>query len=110
MTIIKSAICFLLVGAALSVSAQAAVTRTVSGKIPHLRIEGVAGFIGLPESLSDSACGGRIWVDMNTEWGRSVYATAMMAFATKSTVSLRADNGGIRYFGECPLYDIVVSP
>lgn len=80
----------------------------VIGPVASLRIEGNVGFIGLSQSMASTAnCGGRVWVDMTSALGRSIYATAMMAYSTKQSVAIRADDSGVRVFGECPLYDIV---
>jgi hypothetical protein len=66
--------------------------------------------IGLSQSMaSASTCGSRVWVDMNTPLGRSIYATAMLAFSTKQTVTIRAYEESQRIFGECNLYGIYVS-
>src|SRR5712691_4799344 len=88
-------------------SAHASAAQIVSsGLIANLRIEGTAGFIGLTQSMaSSSTCGSRVWVDMTTPLGRSVYATAMMAFTTKQPVVIRAYEESQRIFGECNLYD-----
>ena len=92
----------------LTVSASAAIATSV-GQVASLRIEGMAGFIGLSNSMaSSSTCGTRVWVDMNTALGRSVYATALMAYTLKQNVIVRAFEESQRIFGECNLYDIYV--
>lgn len=46
-----------------------------TGSIANLRIEGTIGFIGLTQNMNYmSTCGGRVWIDMNSVIGRSVYA------------------------------------
>ena len=94
--------------ALLSTDASAALISS-AGPISSLRIEGSIGFIGLTQSMAGSStCGTRVWVDMNTPLGRSIYATAMMAFTTKQNVWIRALEESQRVFGECNLYDIYV--
>ena len=93
---------------ALSTHASAALISSV-GPVANLRIEGYAGFVGLTQSMAPSStCGTRVWVDMTTSLGRSIYATAMVAFITKQTVWIRAFEESTRVFGECNLYDIYV--
>ncbi|CCN34330.1 exported hypothetical protein [Vibrio nigripulchritudo SO65] len=94
---------------AFSCQSMAAIVSVPSQKISNLRIEGVAGFIGLNNAFeSSSNCGGRVWINLNEEIGRLKYSTAMMAFASGKVVSIRADNEAARVFNECQLYDIVV--
>lgn len=82
--------CFTKVSAALAVllsfavPAQAALLSS-TGQVSSLRIEGTAGFIG-----------------------RTTYANAMMAFAMKQNVTIRAHEDSAKVFGECQLYDIWV--
>ncbi len=98
----------LVISAAFSFPAQAALVAS-TGLITNLRIEGNAGFVGLEHTLSStSTCGSRVWVDMTTILGRSIYATAMMALAAGKTVVVRAFEESTRVFGECALYDIYV--
>jgi len=93
----------------LSGQASAALITSV-GPVASLRIEGNAGFIGLSQSMSStSTCNARVWVDMTTPLGRSIYATAMMAFSTGRTVTIRASEESQRIFGECNLYDLYVT-
>jgi hypothetical protein len=87
-------------------NAQAALVTNI-GQVTDLRVEGTYGFIGMGQSTG--SCGSRYWIDMSTDLGRSIYATAMMAFSTERNVYLRADDTGTRVFGECPLYDILVT-
>lgn len=90
--------------------AQAALLST-TGQVSNLRIEGSAGFIGLSLPFAQPhACGSgtRVWVDMNSPIGRATYASAMMAFAMKQNVVIRAFEDSAKEFGECQLYDIVV--
>ena len=92
----------------LSNAAPAALVSSV-GPVANMRIEGTSGFIGLTNSMaSSSTCGTRVWVDMTTPVGRAVYATALMAFNTRQSVSIRAFEESQRVFGECNLYDIYV--
>jgi uncharacterized membrane protein len=99
----------LAIGAALSVNASSAIV-TSTGFIANLRVEGSYGFIGLSQPwASSSTCGGRVWVDMTTPLGRSVYATAMLAFSSRQTVTIRAFEEFPRVFSECNIYDIYVT-
>lgn len=94
----------------LAVPAQAALLSS-AGQVSSLRIEGGAGFIGLSQSFAlPHGCGSgtRVWVDMNSPIGRATYASAMMAFAMKQNVAIRAFEESAKEFGECQLYDIVV--
>jgi hypothetical protein len=82
-----------------------------TGPIANLRLEGNWGFIGLTQPMQPaSTCVGRVWVDMTTTFGRSVYATAMMALATNQTAVIRAFEESPLVFGACQLYDIYVQP
>lgn len=79
------------------------------GQVANLRIEGTAGFIGLSQPFAQPhGCGGgtRVWVDMNNPIGRATYASAMMAYAMKQPVTVRAFEDSAKVFGECQLYDI----
>ncbi|WP_104403441.1 hypothetical protein [Vibrio penaeicida] len=99
----------LLLSLIFSYQSIAAVVAVPNQKISNLRIEGVAGFIGLNTAFEPSSnCGGRVWINLNEEIGRLKYSTAMMAFASGKIVSIRANNEGARIFNECQLYDIVV--
>jgi hypothetical protein len=100
----------LAIGAALCVNASAALVSS-TGFIASLRVEGSYGFIGLSQPwASSSTCGGgRVWVDMTTPLGRSVYATAMLAFSSRQTVTIRAFEEHPIVFGACTIYDIYVT-
>ena len=81
-----------------------------SSQVANLRIEGTYGFIGLSQPLAQSqGCGSgeRVWVDMNNPIGRATYASAMMAYAMKLPVNIRAYEESAKVFGACQLYDIV---
>lgn len=89
--------------------ASAALLAT-SSQVANLRIEGTYGFIGLSQPLAQSqGCGSgeRVWVDMNNPIGRATYASAMMAYAMKLPVNIRAYEESAKVFGACQLYDIV---
>ncbi len=78
-----------------------------NGQITHLRIEGTYGFIAVPDPMAPGAsCGYRVWIDMSTPLGRSVWATALLAYNTKQNVIIRAFEESARVFGACGLYDI----
>lgn len=82
-----------------------------TGQGANLRIEGSAGFIGLSQPFAQPhgyGGGTRVWVDMNSSIGRATYASAMMAFAMKQNVVIRAFEDSAKVFGECQLCDIVV--
>jgi hypothetical protein len=82
---------------------------TTTGQVANLRIEGTAGFIGLSQPFAQPhgcSSGTRVWVDMNSPIGRATYASAMMAYAMKQTVTIRAYEESAKVFGECQLYDI----
>jgi hypothetical protein len=90
-------------------SASAALLSTAS-QVANLRIEGSAGFIGLSQPFAQPhGCGSgtRVWVDMNSPIGRATYASAMMAYAMKLPVNIRAWEESAKVFGECQFYDIV---
>jgi len=80
---------------------------STSGTVASLHVEGMAGLIALTQPFP-ATCGARAWVDMNTALGRSIYATAMLAFATKQQVTLRAFDDSQRVLTECAVYDIDV--
>lgn len=110
MTTRSKALAALAVSALISMPAQAALLSS-TGQVANLRIEGTAGFIGLSQPFAQPhGCGGgtRVWVDMNSPIGRATYASAMMAFAMKQNVVIRAFEDSAKVFGECQLYDIVV--
>jgi hypothetical protein len=84
---------------------QAAVV-TNFGQIVSLRVEGPYGFIDMGKSVGN--CDARFWVDMNSVLGRSVYATAMMAFSQDRNVYIRGYEESEQVYGACGLYDIHV--
>jgi hypothetical protein len=91
-------------------SPASAALLTTTGQVANLRIEGTTGFIGLSQPFAQPhGCGGgtRVWVDMNSPIGRATYASAMMAYAMKQPVTIRAFEDSAKVFGECQLYDIV---
>ncbi|RZI84073.1 MAG: hypothetical protein EOP38_10360 [Rubrivivax sp.] len=91
------------------IQASAALVSTV-GQVTSLRIEGANGFVGYSPSMATlpSTCGARVWIDLTTPIGRTVYATALMAMATKQSVQIRAYEESTRVSGECNLYDVYV--
>jgi hypothetical protein len=97
----------LLPGLLAGLPATAAVDGTPATVVTNLRVESNYGFIGFAQAIP--SCGERVWVDMTTPLGRSVYSTAMLAFATGRSVVIRADNASTRVFGACNIYDIYVA-
>lgn len=108
MTSALKALAALVLSTGLLPPASAALLATYS-QVANLRIEGTAGFIGLSQPFAQPhGCGGgtRVWVDMNSPIGRATYASAMMAYAMKLPVTVRAFEDSGKVFGECQLYDI----
>lgn len=92
--------------AAFAVPAQAALGQ-FDGRVTSMRVEQSMGFIGFSVLQSGSQCPGtRAWVDMQTENGRAMYATALTAFSLQKRVVLRVDDAGTRVYDVCHAYDI----
>lgn len=90
-------------------SPASAALLAIASQVANLRIEGAAGFIGMTQPFAQPhGCGGgtRVWVDMNSPIGSATYASAMMAYAMKLPVTIRAFEDSGKVFGECQLYDI----
>ena len=108
MTTALKALAALALSTGLLSPASAALLATAS-QVANLRIEGSAGFIGMTQPFTQPhGCGSgtRVWVDMNNPIGRAAYASAMMAYAMKLPVTIRAFEDSGKVFGECQLYDI----
>ena len=94
-----------IVGMALAMQAGATL-QSSTATVTNLRIEAGYGFIGVAQDLPN--CGGRVWLDMSTVLGRAMYSTAMLAFSSGKTVTVRAFDESQRVFGACNIYDIWV--
>lgn len=102
-----TACALLLTGSCLLPSAAKAALQSGTGTIANLRIEGNYAFIGLAQPLP-APCGNRVWVDMTSQLGRAVYATALVAFNAKQPVTIRGKDDNL-LFSACGLYDIYVA-
>lgn len=76
--------------------------------VQSIRIESGLVYISMDVSLGGT-CGNRVWVDPSTAAGKSIQASAMLAFSLPKPVRVRAYEESTRSNGACQLFDIEVS-
>jgi len=88
----------------------AGVTGTYNGPLQGVRIEGNVFLLTLSSPLPGQTCT-RVWFDVDSNRGKLIYSTALMAFSTKNeNVHLRGlDDETQKVFGACKIYDILVN-
>lgn len=83
---------------------------TLNGaKVNAVRVESGWGFISFDKPASLAPCSAdRVYLNLDNEAHRVAYSTALAAFMSGKTVSVRADDVPSKVFGTCALYDIYV--
>ncbi|HMW48054.1 MAG TPA: hypothetical protein PKD17_00040 [Cellvibrionaceae bacterium] len=84
---------------------------TLNGaKVNAVRVESGWGFISFDKPASLAPCSAdRVYLNLDNEAHRVAYSTALAAFMSGKTVSVRADDVPSKVFGACAMYDIYVS-
>lgn len=88
-------------------STSHAALQSVSTYVQGLRIESGLAYVSLDNPLP--VCGSRVWIDLSTPLGRTIYGTAMLGFSLSKPIQVRAYDESARSNGACQLFDINVN-
>ena len=98
---------FALLALCTAASSSHATLQAVGTFVQGLRVESGLAYVSLDNPLP--VCGSRVWIDLSTPLGRTIYGTAMLGFSLSKPIVVRAYDESARSNGACQLFDINVT-
>ncbi|AIW21382.1 hypothetical protein F0267_24665 [Vibrio coralliilyticus] len=98
----------MVISASFTQAAVLEVTTSLS-KVSAVRVESKWGFISFSNQSQSACSNGRVYVDLDSEYHKISYSTALAAYMSGKSVTIRADDAAAKVFGACRIYDIYVT-